>query len=251
MHLVAAVTEQGPLAARALSETTGIALPTTYHLLRTLVHEGYLRRLTGGQYGLGDQMTSVTQLESRARSLRLIREEMSELAQEARASVIIGILRGDDIALSQVVSNPHTPRFECWPGMTIPGHATAIGKNILSRLNTEQRARYLVSHPLREFTSQTVTATWRLEEIFSDSALARSDQELFYGISCSAASLDGEGSVAALGAAYAFGRAQRLRDRLDDLLAAAAARISDAIKLAGSYETEMDFDGGRPPRAAI
>ena len=44
MHLVAAVIEHGPLTARALSETTGIVLPTTYHLLRTLVYEGYLAR---------------------------------------------------------------------------------------------------------------------------------------------------------------------------------------------------------------
>ena len=97
MHLVAAVTEHGPLTARVLSETTGIVLPTTYHLLRTLVHEGYLRHSAGGQYALGAQLTSVTQLESRARSLRLVREEMSELAQEARVSVSIGVVRGADI----------------------------------------------------------------------------------------------------------------------------------------------------------
>lgn len=29
--------------AKQLARETGLALPTTYHLLRTLVHEGYLR----------------------------------------------------------------------------------------------------------------------------------------------------------------------------------------------------------------
>ena len=33
--------------AKQLARETGLALPTTYHLLRTLVHEGYLRRDKG------------------------------------------------------------------------------------------------------------------------------------------------------------------------------------------------------------
>lgn len=251
MHLIAAVTEHGPLTARALSETTGIALPTTYHLLRTLVHEGYLARATGGRYALGDQLASVTQLESRARSLRLVREQMSELVQEARASVSIGVVRGVDIVISQFMAHPCTPRFECWPGMTIPGHATAIGKNILARMDSERRADYFAKNPLDKLTSQTVTATWRLEKDFADSAPAHSDQEFRYGISCAAAALDAGGTVAALGAAYAFTRAHRLRDRIDDLLTDAAARMSEAVRLAGPCETVVSFREGIQNEAAI
>jgi DNA-binding IclR family transcriptional regulator len=243
MHLLGAVTEHGPLTARALSEKTGIVLPTTYHLLRTLVHEGYLRRSTAGQYALGDQLASVTHLESRARSLRLVREEMFELAQESRASVSIGVLRGADILISQLVVHPCTPRFECWPGMTIPGHATAIGKNILSRMDAEQRTDYVARHPLEELTSQTITATWRLEKELTVSALAHSDQEFHYGISCAAATLKDVSTAAALGAAYAFTRAYRLRDRIDEMLTGAAERISEIIRIAGPYESNDQLDG--------
>lgn len=251
MHLIAAVTEHGPLTARALSETTGIALPTTYHLLRTLVHEGYLARATGGRYALGDQLASVTQLESRARSLRLVREQMSALAQEARVSVSIGVIRGVDIVISQFMAHPSTPRFECWPGMAIPGHATAIGKNILARMGSERRADYFAKNPLDELTSRTVTATWRLEEDFSASAPAHSDQELCYGISCAAVPLDVSGTVAALGAAYAFTRAHRLRDRIDDLLTDTATRISEAVRLAGPYEANASARESFQNEAAI
>lgn len=239
MHLVAAVTEHGPLTARALSETTGIVLPTTYHLLRTLVHEGYLRRSTGGRYTLGDQLTSVTQLESRARSLRLVRDEMAELARQARASVSIGVYRGGDIVVSQFVAHSCAPRFECWPGMALPGHATAIGKNILSRFSPDERAHYFATHPLEKLTSQTATATWRLERELADSAPAHSDQEFCYGISCAAAALDCGASAAALGAAYAFPRAHRVRDRIDELLTGAAARIAEIIRTSGPYEADL------------
>lgn len=252
MHLLGAVTEHGPLTARALSEKTGIVLPTTYHLLRTLVHEGYLRRSTAGRYALGDQLASVTQLESRARSLRLVREEMFELAQESRASVSIGVVRGADISISQLVVHSCAPRFECWPGMTIPGHATAIGKNILSRMDSDRRADYVATHPLEELTSQTITATWRLEKELTDSAaLARSDQEFRYGISCAASTLDGTGMVAALGAAYAFTRAYRLRDRIDELLTGAAERISEIIRISGPYESSDLSDETLSSTAAI
>lgn len=241
LHLVAAVTEHGPLTARALSETAGIALPTTYHLLRTLVHEGYLRRSAAGRYVLGDQLTTVAQLELRARSLRMIREEMSELAAQARSSVSIGVLRGADIVLSQFVVQPCAPRFECWPGMTIPGHATAIGKNILSRMEPQQRVDYLAAHALESHTSQTMTATWRLEQELANSAPTHADQEFRYGITCAAATLKGDGTLAALGAAYASTQAHRLRDRIDDLVSSAAARISDAISLVGQLEADRQF----------
>ncbi len=251
MHLVAAVTEHGPATARALSEKTGIVLPTTYHLLRTLVHEGYLRRSAGGRYALGDQLTSVTQLERRARCLRLVREEMAELAQEARVSVSIGVLRGADIVISQFTAHPSAPRFECWPGMQIPGHATAIGKSILSQMDDAQRGNYLTTHPLEALTSQTVTANWRLEEDLADLAPAHSDQEFRYGISCAAATMGSSGEFAALGATYAFTRAHRLRDRIDSLLVACAARISEVIGTAGPYETTDQFDENLRTKTAI
>ncbi|MCQ0020910.1 helix-turn-helix domain-containing protein [Actinomadura madurae] len=44
LRLVEAVVEQGPMTARTLSKATGLGMPTTYHLLRTLVYEGYLER---------------------------------------------------------------------------------------------------------------------------------------------------------------------------------------------------------------
>lgn len=250
MHLVAAVIERGPLTARALSESTGIVLPTTYHLLRTLVHEGYLHRSARGLYVLGDQLTSVTQLERRAHSLRLVRAEMTELANRARATVSIGVVHGADIAISQVVMHPVAPRFDCWPGMTIPGHATAIGKNILSRMQPEQRMQYLATHPMESMTSQTLTTMWSLEKDLAAPGTSHSDQQYRYGITCTAAPLVVDGNLSALGAAYATTRCQRLRDQIDDLVASAAARISDAIGLSGA-DFIGDFDEIAAAGAAI
>lgn len=232
MLLIEAVTERGPLTARALSDRTGIVLPTTYHLLRTLVHEDYLRRADDGRYALGSQLTSVTQLECRARSVRLIHEAMTRFTDEAKVTATIGGLREANIVVSQTISQAASPHFECWPGLVLPGHATAIGKNILFQMGPHLREVYLGTHPLVALTNQTVTTTGRLEEELADAELAHSDQQYLYGISCTATALIGGEGLAALGAAFPFSRSARLRDRIDDLIVITAAEISDALSLA-------------------
>ncbi|MFJ5550920.1 helix-turn-helix domain-containing protein [Streptomyces sp. NPDC093225] len=47
LRLVEAIHAEGSVTAKRLSRLTGIPLPTTYHLLRTLIHEGYVHREDG------------------------------------------------------------------------------------------------------------------------------------------------------------------------------------------------------------
>ena len=46
------------LNAKQIAHRCHIALPTTYHLVRTLTYEGYLVRRSNGQYGLGMEIAS-------------------------------------------------------------------------------------------------------------------------------------------------------------------------------------------------
>ncbi|MCK6210871.1 helix-turn-helix domain-containing protein [Georgenia sp. EYE_87] len=48
----------GPVPAKRLARTVGLPLATTYHLLRTLVHEGYLARTPDG-YVLGERVDAL------------------------------------------------------------------------------------------------------------------------------------------------------------------------------------------------
>lgn len=234
MRLVEAVAEHGTLTARELSDRTGIVLPTTYHLLRTLLHEGYLRRSADGLYSLGDQMASVTQLETRARSLRMVRAAMSDLAAQSRGDVSLGVLRGVDLVITDFVAGPCPQRFECWPGMVIPGHATAIGKNILSRMPAEQRDHYLAAHPLDALTTHTVTTSWRLEQELAPAVVNRSDQQYQYGITCAATAVHNPGEYRAVGVAFGSNRSARGVARVDELIREAAEQISDAMCLSAS-----------------
>ena len=55
LHIVNVVAAEGPLHAKRIARSVTLPLPTTYHLLRTLVHDGYLVRLDDGAYVLGDR----------------------------------------------------------------------------------------------------------------------------------------------------------------------------------------------------
>ncbi|MFD7259824.1 helix-turn-helix domain-containing protein [Streptomyces sp. NPDC059874] len=55
LRLVEAMHAEGGATAKRLSRLTGIPLPTVYHLLRTLSHEGYVQR-EGGAFRLADDL---------------------------------------------------------------------------------------------------------------------------------------------------------------------------------------------------
>src|SRR3712207_4766822 len=70
--------------AKQLARETGMPLATAYHLLRTLVHDGYVRKLDDGGFILGDRLRTLhtagrTQaLLSRIRpALAALRDELS------------------------------------------------------------------------------------------------------------------------------------------------------------------------------
>ncbi|MEE6140139.1 helix-turn-helix domain-containing protein [Mycobacterium sp. 050128] len=56
LRIINVVAESGPLRAKPVARCVGLPLPTAYHLLRTLVHDGYLARLDDGSYVLGGRL---------------------------------------------------------------------------------------------------------------------------------------------------------------------------------------------------
>jgi IclR family transcriptional regulator, acetate operon repressor len=76
---------EGRAHAKELSRAAGLTLPTTYHLLRTLTHEGYLRRLDEGTYVLGDRLDVVLRDGSAARSAAVPAERWSRFATSSTA----------------------------------------------------------------------------------------------------------------------------------------------------------------------
>jgi DNA-binding IclR family transcriptional regulator len=56
LQIINIVALQSPIHAKLVARSAGLSLPTAYHLLRTLVHDGYLSRLPDGTYVLGERL---------------------------------------------------------------------------------------------------------------------------------------------------------------------------------------------------
>ncbi len=56
LRIINVVAAQGPVHAKPVARAVNLPLSTTYHLLRTLVHVGYLARLHDGAYVLNDHL---------------------------------------------------------------------------------------------------------------------------------------------------------------------------------------------------
>ncbi len=230
LHLVDLIAKDGPMSASALSASTGIAKSTTYHLLKTLVLEGYLSRVTGGRYALGPQLGSVLHFEARARQFRLVGDAITTLSTSTGGSVVIGVLEaGERVAVRKFVANPNAPRFPCWPGMELASHATAVGKSILRQIPSEDRERHFINHPLDPLTRKTPATYWRLEQDLNEhDDVVVSDEQYRYGLSCIGAAI-GYTQPAAIAAAFGSTRSERARERIASAVREAAARITMAM----------------------
>lgn len=147
-----------PLATKSLARLADVPLPTVYHLVRTLVHEGYLRRVEGG-YVLGDRIAALSAgpAGSRVRPARS-HEVLTELHDRVRAAAYLSTLDDDhEIRLVDVVDSPASPRAELWVGFHDAAHATALGKAVLATLPPPERRDYLAEHELVDLTRNTVT----------------------------------------------------------------------------------------------
>lgn len=199
LHLLDAVGgSERPATAKGLARQLDLALPTTYHLLRTLVYEGYLRKLEDG-YVLGERIDSlragnrVQIFVGRARPiLRALRDRLNGAAY-------LSLYEDGEITLLDVVDGPTTPRADLWVGVHESGHATAFGKCILAGMDSVSREDYLSRHPLADLTPHTITDARILERRLTVSRECFDDREEYrLGTACLAAPIRAPGLLGAI-----------------------------------------------------
>jgi DNA-binding IclR family transcriptional regulator len=223
LRLVEVVVARGPRTARELSDAIGIGLPTTYHLLRTLVHEDYLVRTTGGRYALGPQLHSAAAREKDAAALRLLREAMAELRDATAATVVVAELDGSRAVITHLAGSRKGPRPDLWIGRDLPLHATAVGKAVLGVLDPAARARLLSGEPLESFTYRTAADPKRLCRELEVAAVRAAADEYLYGVACLAVPLPAAPRPAALAVSFPSSFGVKRRRELEEALISAAA----------------------------
>jgi len=187
LHLLDAVGEAGrPLPAKALARRVGLPLATTYHLLRTLVHEGYLVRVDGVGYTLGGRVSALVGGPAQAAAAGVRRREiLTGLRDELSAAAYLSVLSDGEIRLAEVADSATAPRVDLWVGFDDASHATALGKAVLSALPMGDRRDYLHRHGLADLTPHTVTdPRLLLRQLDAGSSYALDREEYALGTAC-------------------------------------------------------------------
>jgi IclR family transcriptional regulator, acetate operon repressor len=217
---------EGRATAKEIARATGLPLATTYHLLRTCTHEGWLQRLDDGTYVLGHRLDSVHRRGRDAAGIASARPALEWLRDAAGGPVYLARHVDGEIVVVEIVDGPKTPRIDLCVGLHDAAHATALGKCILGQLEADQRNEYLSRHPLHDLTPHTVVDRHRLR-LPAPGQVAVDEEEYALGVRCLAAPVVEPRYVGAVGVVVP----PRSRAGSRDALIIGAGRVSRALAL--------------------
>lgn len=144
---------------KALAATVGLNLATTYHLVNTLVHEGYVRRSAGGGLCLGDRLINLLErVDQRQDQFPELRPLCEELARRAGDVAVVGRLIGPQVVISQARAVPGAVHAgSIVAGLRGPAHTMALGKVLVAGMETVSGLVSVRSWILTPLTDRTIT----------------------------------------------------------------------------------------------
>jgi len=145
-----------PITVKALATRSGLSLGTTYNLVRTLIHEGYLRGDHDGLL-LGPRFPALAGQDWSGVFLARVRSALSQVSDEIGAAAYLSRYEDGEISVVDIVDAATHPRVALWVGVQDSAHATALGKQILANLDSDQLNDYLSRHQLPELTQHTIS----------------------------------------------------------------------------------------------
>jgi DNA-binding IclR family transcriptional regulator len=189
------------LNAKEVARRCGLALPTAYHLLRTLCYEGYAVRRPGGSYVLGLKVaTHSKHVLAAIRKPPNVHEVLRQFAEVTGHSAYFGQVVDGRVVFTDLFEGPHSPHVEdLVAGFDEGAHATALGKALLSTMPLKARCEYLREEGLRPFTRNTVVEIDELNAELSTSSWLRvfTDHQQFRdNVCCAAAVVPRVGAIA-------------------------------------------------------
>jgi DNA-binding IclR family transcriptional regulator len=160
-----AASDEG-VAAKEAALGCGVALPTAYHLLNTLVSEGLLEKDASRRYRLGVRAGMIGEAFSRSDiPSQLLLDAVHRVADATDETVYVSAWRGPEIRVLACREGSRAVRVA---GVEIGpcghGHARAAGKVLLAHATAEARNAYLATHALAALTRATITDRDRLLE---------------------------------------------------------------------------------------
>ncbi|MDI3402724.1 helix-turn-helix domain-containing protein [Streptomyces sp. B-S-A6] len=153
LEAVAAHADGAP--AKQLAREAGLPLPTAYHLLRTLTHEGYLRR-EQGVFVFGPAAERLTSSGAEQNRRSKIGDVLAHWRDAIGVPVYFAVYRDGEVEVVDIADNQGSPAVEEWADFRQTAHAHAIGQCLLSQLDEDDRREHLSRYPAQAITPYTV-----------------------------------------------------------------------------------------------
>ncbi len=238
---VVAAAQEG-ITAKAVARRAGLKLSSTYHLLNTLVSEGYLVHLEDQHgFGLGYKIPTLYQrLQAKLDVTPEVVAAVTGVFETARAAAYYATFRGTDIVIVHVADSPATPRVDPLNvGFHESAHATAFGKVMLAALPPAKRRSYLGTNGMPKLTPLTVTDRGELEaelEASRRAGVVGEMEEFQLDLACLAAPVrDLAGKVTgAIAVSVPAREFEHRRPVLEHAVLRGAAQTTRAVALPGS-----------------
>ena len=248
---VVSMAEEG-VTAKVIARRAGLKLSTTYHLVNTLVNEGYLVRLEDKHgFGIGYKIPKLyQQLRVKLDVAPGIASAVALVHERAEAAAYYAGFRDTDIVLVHVVDSPSCPRIDMLDvGFAESAHATAFGKVMLSTLTPGARRAYLEKYGMHQLTPMTVTDRWELEaelDVARIRGVVMEVEELQLKAACLAAPVAGPTGkvVGVMAVSVPAAQFEERRLRLERVVRQGAAHIQRLMADAGSTP-DTTFSGNR------
>ncbi|MHB8619081.1 MAG: IclR family transcriptional regulator [Chloroflexota bacterium] len=212
--------ETGSLLLEQAAALTGVSKSTAYRLLDTLQAAGLVERHPNGGYRTGPEavrwgLLFLGQVKVPSVAADLLRQ----LWLETRETVVLALLTGSRIVLTEILESPAPFRMAEVPGTVVPLHASALGKAVAAHLDDQSVAEMVGPEPLASLTPNTVGTLRDFERTLRSArerGYADEVEESAIGVACVAAPVFSRGEVAgAIGVAGP--RARMSDDRIAEL----------------------------------
>ncbi len=224
------------MSAKAIAAELGLTLPTTYHLLVTLVDAGYvLHERVEHRYVLGHRVRELSVALGHQLSVPpAVAAAVRSLHVRADAAAYYAVFRDEAVVVSHVEDSPRRPRMvPLGVGFHEVPHATAFGKVMLAAMSPAARRRALGTG-LRCVTAATLVDRVALEaqlERVRETRLAWEVEELQAGWACLASPVHSPGGavVAAVSVSVPVAEYPARRQLLETVVRESATRTTRAL----------------------
>ena len=233
LALLLLLRERRVLTVSEASRELGVAASTAHRLLAMLQYRGFVAQDPATKaYTLGPVLTELGLAAVRGMDIRAqARPVMERLVAEVGETVHLGVLRGTDVLFLESVESAKALRVADRTGMTLPAHASAVGKALLACLPVEQLHILYPDDNLPSFRPNTITRRDTLEQVLAavrERGYATNADESEAGVSGVAAPVrDSTGQVRA--ALTVSAPTSRLTEEQIAAIAPATMRAAEAI----------------------